>query len=66
MLTQEQAVEIRVLARRGMGLREIARQKGPSRNTARRYLRQPEIQGYGPRAPRHAAFLHEREFKQPA
>ena len=39
MLTQEQAVEIRVLARRGMGMREIARQTGLSRNTVRRYLR---------------------------
>lgn len=39
MLTQEQAVEIRVLARRGVGLREIARQMGCSRNTVRRYLR---------------------------
>jgi transposase len=52
MLTQEQAVEIRVLARRGMGLREIARHTGLSRNTVRRYLRQPEVRGYGPRVPR--------------
>jgi transposase len=52
MLTQEQAVEIRVLARRGMGMREIARQTGLSRNTVRRYLRQPLVDRYGPRAPR--------------
>ena len=52
MLTREQAVEIRVLARRGMGLREIARQTGLSRNTVRRRLRQPEVDHYGPRAPR--------------
>lgn len=45
-------MEIRVLARRGMGLRQIARQLGLSRNTVRRYLRQPPLQGYGPRAPR--------------
>src|SRR6266850_1510159 len=51
MLTREQAVEIRVLARRGMGLREIARQMGMSRNTVRRYLRQPWLDRYGPRAP---------------
>ena len=38
MLSQEQAVEIKVLARRGMGVREIARQTGISRNTVRRYL----------------------------
>jgi transposase len=52
MLTREQAVEIRVLARRGMGLREIARQTGLSRNTVRRYLRQPWRERYGPRAAR--------------
>jgi transposase len=39
MLTQEQGVEIRVLARRGVGIREIARQVGCSRNTVRRYLK---------------------------
>ena len=31
-------MEIKVLARRGMGVREIARQTGISRNTVRRYL----------------------------
>jgi transposase len=39
MLTQEQAVEIKVLARRGTAVREIARQTSLSRNTVRRYLR---------------------------
>lgn len=52
MLTQEQAVEIRVLARQGMGIREIARQMGCSRNTVKRYLRDTEAQRYGPRAAR--------------
>jgi transposase len=52
MLTQEQAVEIRVLARQGMGIREIARQMGCSRNTVKRYLRDVEAGRYGPRAPR--------------
>ena len=52
MLTQEEAVEIRVLAKRGMGLREIARQTGASRNTVRRYLRQQEAERYKPRSPR--------------
>ncbi|MFO0453879.1 MAG: IS21 family transposase [Pseudomonadota bacterium] len=52
MLTQEEAVEIRVLARRGVGLREIARQMGCSRNTVRRYLRDAEADGYKPRASR--------------
>ena len=52
MLTQEQAVEIRVLARQGMGIREIARQMGCSRNTVKRYLREAGASRYGPRAPR--------------
>jgi transposase len=38
MLTQEQAVKIRVLAGRSVGTREIAGQLGCSRNTVRRYL----------------------------
>jgi transposase len=52
MLTQEQAVEIRVMARRGEGIREIAKQLGCSRNTVRRYLREEEARRYGPRLPR--------------
>lgn len=52
MLTQEQAVEIRVMARRGESLRAIARQVGCSRNTVRRYLRDEEAKRYRPRAPR--------------
>jgi transposase len=52
MLTQEEAVEIRVMARRGEGVRAIARQLGCSRNTVRRYLREPQATGYGPRAAR--------------
>ncbi|WP_419737466.1 IS21 family transposase [Pseudomonas sp. COR18] len=39
MLTQEQSVEIRVLARQGMGIKTIARTLGLSRNTVRKYLR---------------------------
>jgi transposase len=52
MLTQEQAVEIRVMARRGEGLRAIARQVGCSRNTVRRYLRDEEARRYAARDPR--------------
>jgi transposase len=52
MLTQEQAVEIRVLARQGASIHEIARQMGCSRNTVRRYLRSEQAARYGPRAPR--------------
>ena len=40
------------MARRGEGVREIARQLGCSRNTVRRYLREQEAVRYGPRAPR--------------
>jgi transposase len=36
MLTQEDAVEIEVLLKQGMGLREVARRCGVSRNTVRR------------------------------
>jgi transposase len=66
MLTQEQAVEIRVMARRGEGVRSIAKQLGCSRNTVRRYLRDEEARRYGPRAPRPCkldafkTYLHER------
>lgn len=40
------------MARRGEGIREIARQLGCSRNTVRRYLREEEARRYGPREPR--------------
>jgi transposase len=52
MLTHEPAVEIKVLACRGVGIREIAKQLGCSRNTVRRYLRDQEAQRYGPRSMR--------------
>lgn len=47
MLSQEGAVEIKVMARQGKGVREIARELGLSRNTVRRYLRgaQPAYAG---------------------
>jgi transposase len=40
------------MARRGEGIREIARQLGCSRNTVRRYVREQAARRYGPRAPR--------------
>ena len=52
MLTQDQAVEMRVMARRGEGVRSIARQLGCSRNTVRRYLLEKQARRYGPRAAR--------------
>jgi transposase len=52
MLTQEKAVEIRILARQGKSIRAIARELGISRNTVRRYLRDREVPRYGPRAVR--------------
>jgi transposase len=49
MLTQENQVEIRVLARQGMGIRAIARQLEVSRNTVRQVLRGQASGRYGPR-----------------
>lgn len=40
------------MARRGEGVRSIAKQLGCSRNTVRRYLREEEARRYGPRSPR--------------
>jgi transposase len=52
MLTQEQAVEIKVLARRGVPIRDIARQLGCSRNTVKRYLSDANAVRYAARLPR--------------
>ena len=46
MVGGEAALEIRVLAKHGLGVREIAREVGVSRNTVRRYLREPEAGRY--------------------
>jgi len=60
------------MARRGEGIREIARQLGCSRNTVRRYLREQQASRYGPRAPRatkldpYKGYLRERvEYARP-
>lgn len=45
-------MEIRIRARQGQSLKQIARDLGVSINTVRRYIRQPEAQRYGPRAAR--------------
>ena len=45
-------MEIRVMARRGVGIRELARELGCSRNTVRRYVKDPTATRYGPRPPR--------------
>ncbi|MEW6707891.1 MAG: IS21 family transposase [Pseudomonadota bacterium] len=52
MLTQEQAVEVRVMHRQGQSMRSISKELGCSRNTVRRYLREAGAGRYGPRAPR--------------
>jgi transposase len=52
MLTQEQAVEIRILERQGRSIRQIMRETGLSRNTIRKYLRGGGKVKYGPREPR--------------
>ena len=59
-------MEIRVLRRRGLGLRAIARELGCSRTTVKRYLRDEAAARYGPRQPRptkldaHKAYVLER------
>ena len=63
MLTQEQAVEIRVLKRQGWSIRAIARETGLSRVTVRRYLEDPEAAArYGPREPRPTKLGPHREY----
>lgn len=52
MIGEELAMEIRVLAKHGKGVREIARELGCSRNTVRRYLREASAERYRPRAAR--------------
>jgi len=46
MLVVEEAVEIRVLSRKGKSVRAIARTLGVSRNTVRRYLRSDGLPHY--------------------
>ncbi len=45
-------MEVRVLARRALKVKQIARELGISRNTVKRYLRDPRAGRYKPRAPR--------------
>ncbi|GAB1719552.1 MAG: hypothetical protein NTAFB09_12830 [Nitrosospira sp.] len=45
-------MEIKVLLRRGAGIREMARELGCSRNTVRRYVREAAAVRYGPRLAR--------------
>ena len=52
MIGGEMSMEIRVLARHGKGVREIARDLGLSRNTVRRYLRDPDAARYQARPAR--------------
>ncbi len=49
-------MEIKVLARRGTAVREIARQTGVSRNTVRRYLRGEQAARCKRREPRPTKF----------
>lgn len=58
MLTEEKILEIRILSRRGMSIRAIARELRVSRNTVRKYLRGEAVQpveGRGPGRPRKLA-----------
>ena len=45
-------MEVRVMARRGVKLKEIARELGISKNTVKRYVRDTQAGRYKPRAPR--------------
>lgn len=51
MLRGEDVMEISVLTKLGMSIREIARRTGLSRNTVRKYLRNCCEPIYGPPAP---------------
>jgi transposase len=52
MLVGDMAMEIRLLAKQGKGLRAIAREIGVSLNTVRRYLRDGDADRYRPRPQR--------------
>lgn len=66
MLTQEQAVEIRILERQDRSIRRIMRDTGLSHNTVRKYLRGGGNATYGSREPRaykldpYKTYLHQR------
>jgi transposase len=62
MLTQEQTVEIRVMARRGVPVKAIARELGCSRNTVRRYLRDATAQRYKKRPVRASKLDAHKEY----
>ena len=55
-------MEIRVLAKHGKGVREIAREMGVSRNTVRRYLRDEEAVRYKARPKRVAKLDPHKEY----
>ena len=58
-------IEIMKLREQGVGVKEIARRTGFSRNTVRKYLRNPSVPRYGPRTPQSSpepsvlSFLHQ-------
>lgn len=66
MLTKEGSLEIKILHRQGVSIREIARQLGISRNTVREYIRTGKEPGYSPRPPKaskldpHKDYIRER------
>ncbi|MBW2510156.1 MAG: IS21 family transposase [Deltaproteobacteria bacterium] len=51
MLKEDEVMEIRILSRRGMSVRRIARELGISRNTVRKYLRGNALTEVRPRGP---------------
>ena len=55
-------MEIRVLAKHGKGVREMAREVGVSRNTVRRYLRSTDVARYRERPPQPGKLLAFEDF----
>lgn len=56
MLTREAVIKIRILSRRGMSIREIARELKISRNTVRKYSCGETVKDGGRRGPGRPAY----------
>lgn len=52
MITKEESMEMKILHRQGVSIREIAKRVGVSRNTVRQYLRTDKDPSYKPRPPK--------------
>jgi transposase len=52
MLSEDEVIEIRILSRRGMSVRAIAREIGVLRNPVREYVREDALTDVAPGRPR--------------